>query len=90
MPFHYRTFDLHSIAQIKYFQLNNKLLIDKDHSDMGLSNILKLCGMTDERRKIEDGIIVRNGKEHNALEDAKLTAECFSRIVNGEKSFKRI
>ena len=42
---------------------------------MGLKNTLKFCGMADNR------------KNHNALEDAKLTAECFSRIVNGNILF---
>jgi len=88
-PFHHRAFDLHSIAQIKYFQLNSKFLIDKERSDMGLSNILNLCGMRDERRKIEEGVVVKEGKEHNALEDAKLTAECFSRIINGKNLLSR-
>ena len=42
---------------------------------MGLKNILTFCGMQDNR------------KVHNALEDAKLTAECFSRLVYGKNLF---
>ena len=72
-PFHYRSFDLHSIANFKHLQLHGKFLLENDHSDMGLTNILSFCGMKDER------------KEHNALEDAKLTAECFSRVVYGKR-----
>lgn len=75
-PFHHRAFDLHSIANLRYLQVKGKLLIENDHSGMGLTNILKFCGMRDER------------KEHNALEDAKLTAECLSRILNGKSIFK--
>jgi len=71
-PMHKRAFDLHSIASLKYIQMNKKLLTDKGHSDMGLKNACKLCGMIDERG------------EHNALEDAKLTAECLSRILYGK------
>ncbi len=69
VPFHHRAFDLHSFASLKYEQIHGEFLIKEDHSDMGLTNILKFCGMQDDR------------KAHNALEDAKLTAECFSRIV---------
>lgn len=69
IPFHYRSFDLHSIAQTKYFELNGMFLVKENHSDMGLSNILKLCGMEDNRGA------------HNALEDCKLTGECFSRLI---------
>jgi len=69
---HYRAYDLHSIASLKYFQLNKRFSIKEDHSDMGLKNILDFCGMQDNR------------EAHNALEDCKLTAECFSRIVYGK------
>ena len=75
IPFHYRSFDLHNVAQTKYYNLHGKFLIDKDHSDMGLTNALKLCGMEDNR------------ESHNALEDAKLTAECFSRLMFGKNLF---
>ena len=74
-PFYHRSFDLHNIAQIKYFELNGKFLIKKNHRDMGLKNILEFCGMKDER------------KAHNALEDCKLTAECFYRLVYGRNFF---
>ncbi len=75
-PDHHRAFDTHTIAQIKFFELNNKFLTKEDNnSDMGLGNILKLCGMEDNR------------ESHNALEDAKLTAECFSRLMFGKNLF---
>ncbi len=75
MPFHYRAFDLHNIAQIRYFDINKKLLIKEDHSNMGLTNILEFCGMKDNR------------KAHNALEDCKLTGECFYRLMYGKNLF---
>ena len=77
IPFNYRAFDLHSIAQKTYFDLNKKFLIEKeeDHSGMNLTNVLKICGIVDPRGN------------HNALEDAKLTAECFSRLVYGKNLF---
>jgi DNA polymerase III epsilon subunit-like protein len=71
-PFHRRAFDLHSIASLKYLQLKKKMSIEDKHSAMGLSNICKLCGMIDKRGA------------HNALEDAKLAAECLSRIMYGK------
>ena len=75
IPFHFRSFDLHSIAQLRYKDLRGKFLIQEDHSSMGLSNILDFCGMEDSR-----GV-------HNALEDSKLTAECFYRLVYGKVLF---
>ncbi len=76
-PLHHRAFDLHSIAQLRYSQLNGELLLKENHSDMGLSKILEFCGLEDNR------------KEHSALEDAKLTAECFSRIAKGISLFSQ-
>ncbi len=75
MTFHYRSFDLHNIAQTRFCDLNKKFLIKEDHSDMSLTNILKFCGMEDNR------------KAHNALEDCKLTGECFSRLMFGKNLF---
>jgi len=69
--FYHRAFDMHSIAQLKYFQLKNEFFINENKSFMDLRNVLMLAGMEDNRGA------------HNALEDAKLTAECFSRIVFG-------
>jgi len=76
ISFHYRAFDLHSIAHLNYFQEKREFLIKEDHSEMGLSNILPFCGMRDERTV------------HNALEDAKLTAEAFSRLLYGKGIFE--
>jgi DNA polymerase III epsilon subunit-like protein len=75
-PLHHRAYDLHSIASIKYHQVHGSFLIKDNHSDMGLSNILKFCGLTDNRQA------------HNALEDASLTTECLSRIIHGKSSIK--
>jgi len=68
----YHAFDLHSIAQIAYKRVNGEFLFEKDHSGLGLSKILDFVGMKDNR------------KEHNALEDAKLTSEAFFRLVYGK------
>lgn len=76
-PFHRRSFDLHSFASLKYYQIYGKFLMEENHSGMGLTNILEFCGVNYERRA------------HNALEDAELTAECFSRIVYGRSLFPK-
>lgn len=86
-PYPYRAFDLHSIAQIKYREINGDFLIVEEKSGMTLSNALKFCGLTDERIQIRDKEVTKEGKSHNALEDAKLTAECFSRLVYGKNLF---
>jgi len=75
-PFHHRSFDLHSIAQTIQFKTKQKFLIFDNKSDMGLSNILGFVGMFDNRQA------------HNALEDAKLTAECFSRLIYNKNLLK--
>ena len=87
-PDYHRAFDLHTIAQTKFHEINGKFLTKEDsNSDMGLNNIMKLCGINIERKKLENGKITREGKPHNAIEDAKLTAECFYRIMFGKNLF---
>lgn len=86
-PLHHRSFDLHSIAQLKYNQLKGNFFIKEDHSEMNLPNILDFCGMKDERRIVNEKGIIFGGKEHNALEDCKITGECFSRIIFGKGLF---
>ncbi|MFH1325395.1 MAG: 3'-5' exonuclease [archaeon] len=86
-PDHHRAFDLHTIAQVKFFEMNEKFLTKEDNnSNMSLGNILNLCGIKDDRKKMKDGKITE-GKPHNALEDAKLTAECFNRLMFGKNLF---
>lgn len=88
LPYNYRCFDMHSLARLKYFQVRKNFLIKDFKSDMGLSSILSFCGLQDERIKMENDRIKEQGKPHNAVEDAKLTAECFSRIVYGKNLLK--
>lgn len=77
-PFHHRSFDTHSLAQLKHKIVHGDFLINKEkgRSQMNLSEVLKFCGMQDNRGA------------HNALEDAKLTAECFSRLTQGKNFIK--
>ncbi|MEK6885805.1 MAG: exonuclease domain-containing protein [Nanoarchaeota archaeon] len=74
-PFHHRTFDLHSVAQTKYFEIKGKFLFKDNHSELGTTGITAFCG-------IENILFERN---HDALEDAKLVAECFTRLIRGRK-----
>ncbi|MBI2044133.1 3'-5' exoribonuclease [Candidatus Pacearchaeota archaeon] len=89
----HRAFDLHSIAQATYSRLNDgfKIRNGKDtegmESDMNLTNTLNFCGLTDERKIMVSGETIKEGKPHDALGDAKLAAECFSRITEGKSIF---
>ncbi len=87
-PYHHRCFDLHSIASLRYFQVNNQFLIKDNHSDMSLPNTLRFCGIKDPRRKVEGNKVLKQGTPHNALEDCKLEAECFSRLIYGKSLLK--
>lgn len=92
--FQFRTFDLHTLAQTIYFGLNKEFhlrkneVTSKKESDMDLKNILKFCGVPDNRVNIISGKIVSEGNPHNALEDCKLEGECFSRLIYGENLFE--
>ncbi|WKZ30810.1 MAG: 3'-5' exonuclease [Candidatus Dojkabacteria bacterium] len=71
-PFSYRVVDLHALAYVKYLKLNGKPYVVDGKSKLGLRGTLEFVGMEDNR------------KIHNALEDAKLTAEAMSRIIYGQ------
>ncbi|MDP2628393.1 MAG: exonuclease domain-containing protein [Nanoarchaeota archaeon] len=73
--FHHRSFDLHTVAQMKFYELYHLFSIKDNEVKMGLKNILNFCGIEDNR------------KFHNSLEDAKITAECFSRLLEGKNIF---
>lgn len=77
VPFKYKCFDSHTIAQTVYNTVHGKFLFDKNSSDMNLGKIIEFVGMKDNRQT------------HNALEDAKLTAECFSRLIYGKNLFSK-
>lgn len=77
----YRSLDLCSVAQTIYFKIHGKFLLD-DYKEnaMSLPEVLRFCGIKDERIEIRNGKLIKQGKKHNALEDCKLEAECFSRL----------
>jgi DNA polymerase III epsilon subunit-like protein len=88
---HFRAFDLHTIAQIKYKEINNEFSLKEKngdiYSDMNLSKILSFCGLEDKRRLIHEGEIIQEGTPHNALEDCKLEGECYYRLIHGKNLF---
>jgi len=87
-PFSWRTLDLHVIAFDKYFQLNKEFPIQNGESILNLARVMELCGIKDTRIQLSGGEVVREGSPHNALEDAKLEAECLSRILYGKSLLK--
>lgn len=90
-PFHHRTIDLHSIAVMKHLEIRGKMPFEKEESIFGLSKILEFCGIEDKRMNLENNQNAKEGNPHNGLEDAKLEAECLSRILYGKgllKEFK--
>ena len=75
-PLGFRAYDLHSISHLRYLQTYRKLKTQERKSAMDLTATLEFCGMKDERKK------------HNALEDVRLEAECFSRLLYGRNIFR--
>jgi len=72
IPLSFRAFDLHSIAQSRKLEIGEEMNVVDGISKQDLTSTLEFCGMKDER------------EEHNALEDAMLEAECFSRLLYGK------
>ena len=84
-PFPYKCFDLHSIAAIKYYEINGRFFINEDNeSGMNSSAIFEFCGIPDQRIRLKKGEIAKEGTPHNGLEDAKIEAECFYRLIYGK------
>ncbi len=84
-----RAFDLHTLAQERYKEINGVYLLDeRGKSKMNLASALEFCGLPDERRLMHGDEIKKQGKSHNALDDCKLEGECFSRLKYGRSTFK--
>ena len=76
IPFKYKAFDSHTIAQTICHKIHGRFLFKDGRSKFSLGEILEFVGMEDNRQA------------HNALEDCKLTAECFSRLIYGKNLFQ--
>ncbi|MBS3088742.1 3'-5' exonuclease [Candidatus Pacearchaeota archaeon] len=87
-PMNRRTLDIHAIAFQKYFQINNSFPIEEGKSTMNLPKVQEFCGLEEKRIQLKEGKVIKEGTPHNALEDAKLEAECLSRILYGKSLFK--
>lgn len=74
-PFHFRSVDIHGIVYAHMLRRGITPPTYRDVSVIGLRKILEYCGIEDPRNF------------HNALEDAKLEAECFHRIIHGKPMF---
>lgn len=74
-PLAQRTVDLHSIAYSHYVKIGKEIPQKNNHSALNLETILEHVGVPVKREK------------HNALEDAKLEAEAFSRFFKGRGLF---
>lgn len=85
--FHYRSFDLHTIAQTVYHKVNGEYLTEEGHSNMSLPKISEFCGINDPRIVVSGTEVIKEGVPHNALDDVKLTAECYSRLIFGKNLF---
>ena len=80
-----RSIDLHTLANIIYMKKNKKFKKSENgKSSMNLSSVLEFCGLKDKRMAMSNGEVIKEGKPHDALEDSKLEAECFSRLVYGK------
>jgi len=69
-PLAQRTIDLHSIAYFRFLKRGKEIPIKNHHSALSLDSILTYVGLP-----------TREGS-HNALDDAKLEAEAFSRLAH--------
>ena len=90
-PLPYKSFDLHTIANVKYFEVYGEFLVKDNNSDMGFTNVLNFCGLNDNRMSINQKTneIIKEGVPHDALNDTKLHAEAFSRLVYGKNLLKQ-
>jgi DNA polymerase-3 subunit epsilon len=71
-PFAYRTVDLHSIVYAKLIKEGKEIPSRNRHTNLGLDTMLSMVGLP------------RNPLPHNALRDAVLEAEVFSRVILGK------
>lgn len=77
MRLHRRSIDLHSLAYSKMLQLKKVVPLTDGWSVMDSDTVLPFCGLPNEQ-------IPRN-----ALNGARLEAECFSRIIYGRGLFAK-
>lgn len=74
-PLAQRTVDLHSIAYAHLTRAGKSIPLKNNHSALNLEAILEYVGVPIKR------------ESHNALQDARLEAEAFSRFLSGRSLF---
>lgn len=72
-PYKHRTLDLHTFAFMHFVREGREAPMSDGHSKLDSDHIFRYAGLGIERGK------------HNALEDAKLTAEAVSRLLYDQK-----
>lgn len=72
-PLAHRTIDLHSVAYAEFLKMGKEIPRKNNHSALNLDRILTHVGLP------------TRAKKHNALLDAKLEAEAFSRLLHQKK-----
>lgn len=75
--FGHRAIDLHSVAIAHHFANGVDLPMKDNIIKLGLDPIAQYCGIPPRNRN----------EPHNALSDAKITAECFSRLLTKKGLF---
>jgi DNA polymerase III epsilon subunit-like protein len=73
--FSYRIVDLHTVAYVKRLTDKDIEPLTKDITGLEIDDIVKLVGIDGDRVAFQ------------ALEDARLEAECFSRLIYGKELF---
>ncbi|HEY4508243.1 MAG TPA: 3'-5' exonuclease [Candidatus Paceibacterota bacterium] len=69
-PLAHRTIDLHTVAYTEFLRIGKAIPLKNNHSALNLDRILEHVGLP------------TRAKKHNALEDTKLEAEAFSRLLH--------
>jgi|AntRauTorcE11897_2_1112592.scaffolds.fasta_scaffold04271_5 DNA polymerase III epsilon subunit-like protein len=72
-PFPYRHIDTHSLTWMHLAQSGKEIPLEDGYSKIDSDFVFKYVGITESRG------------DHNALEDAKLTAEAISRLAYGKR-----
>jgi DNA polymerase III epsilon subunit-like protein len=85
-----RSIDIHAIAQLKFKEVNGDFCVNEiGRSNMHFGKVLEFCGIKDERKSVKDNLDVsEEGRVHDALDDVRLSAECYTRIMKGKGLFE--
>ncbi len=71
-PFMNKMIELHTLAWLRHYENNQEIPLKNNVNKLGLDDICLYVGLD------------KRVGAHNALDDAKRTAECFSRLLNNK------